>query len=135
MTTTLIICGISFLALASILYSKNKETKTGKRMLPLGSTSSDILLADAWDTFAYTVTHASKQSIKALAQRTIVSVERFFITRFERLGQKFTVVGNTVTGYNLPRNRGSVSFFLKNIESHKSSVQAIHQGTISAAQK
>ena len=92
-------------------------------MFTIGSRSTDSVIATTWNSVVYMITHVSVRSCERIAKQAVFKVERFFISKFEQLGQRFGVVGNMVMGYNLPRNRGSVSFFLKNIEDHKKVMQ------------
>jgi len=105
-----------------MLANKQKEIKSGKGFVRIGSFSSDEKLATVWHDFLYTITHMSGDSIKASLKRGLVSFEQFIIRQFDGFGKKFATVESVVSGRNLPRNRGSVSFFLKNIEAYKKSV-------------
>ena len=120
---SLILCATSFMAIAAMIKNKQKELSGDKPMFNIGSHSADSVIASTWNSMVYMITHVSVQSCKRLSKQVLLGVEKFFISKFEQLGHRFTGVGNMVTGYDLPRNRGSVSFFLKNIEDHKRVMQ------------
>lgn len=120
---SLILCAISLIAIAAMVKNKQKELSGDKPMFNIGSHSADSVIASTWNSMVYMITHVSVQSCKRLGKQVVHGVERFFISKFEQLSQRFSGVGDMVTGYDLPRNRGSVSFFLKNIEDHKKVMQ------------
>lgn len=122
MTISLISCAISLAALIVLGANKQKELN-GRHAFKIGNQSTDSRIAMMWNSMVYMVTHVSVQSCRRVAKRAILNTEGFFIKRFENMGNRFSVVGNAVTGYDLPKNRGSVSFFLKNIEDHKRTIQ------------
>ena len=125
MTISLISCAVSLLALLVLSMNKQRELDGKSALFRIGSHSTDGKIARAWNSMVYMVTHVSVQSCKRVARRAILNAEGLFIRQFENFGQRFTTVGNAVTGYNLPRNRGSVSFFLKNIEDHKRTMRKV----------
>jgi hypothetical protein len=106
-----------------MVVNKQKELNGGRAMFTIGSRKADTFIARTWNTVVYMVTHVSVQSCKRITIQTVLKAERFFISKLEQVGQRFSMAGNMVTGYNLPRNRGSVSFFLKNIEDHKKTMR------------
>ncbi len=111
--------GISLIAIAVMLMNKQREMKGNKALFSVGTESTDSRIATLWSSMVYMVTHVSVQSCKKLTRQAMLKAEAFFIENFETVARKFSLVGDMVTGYDLPRNRGSVSFFLKNIEDHK----------------
>lgn len=119
MTISIIIFSLSLIAFFMLVMNKSREINTGSPMFKLGSESSDETLLNIWNIIVYTVTHATARSIRHSAYRSVVAVERFVLRQFDRLSSRFSMFGDMVTGRDIPKNRGSVSFFLKNIESHK----------------
>jgi hypothetical protein len=125
MTTALIIFGISFVAVLTLAANKSKEIKTGRPMLSIGGAGSDEWLREVWNVLAYTITHASVRSVRQLTYRSIISFERLVISQFDRFSHRFALVGEIVTGRDIPKNRGSVSLFLKKIEHPKKTRSAV----------
>ncbi len=123
MTISLITCAVSLIALATLAMNKQRDLDGKTAMFRVGSPSTDSYIAATWKSVVYMVTHVSVQSCRRMVQQATINLEGFFIKNFDKLGRKFTVVGDMVTGYDLPKNRGSVSFFLKNIEDHKKTIQ------------
>lgn len=116
-TTTLLI--VSCLSALLMLANKQKEVKTGKAVLKIGSSNTDNALKRLWMTSVDTLSHVHPSNTKQTVQRSMVELEKHIMNVFHRLSHKFSVVGDVVTGRDIPRNRGSVSFFLKNIEDSK----------------
>jgi hypothetical protein len=123
MTISLITFAISLVCLSILAVNKHKELNGQKTWFSIGNLKTDRNIAVLWKTVVYMVTHVSVRSIQRLAKQAVLKTERFFINKVEEMGQKFSMVGNMVTGYDLPKNRGSVSFFLKNIEDHKKTMR------------
>lgn len=119
MTLSLTLAGISLVVIAAMLMNKQRELKGSSTLFSIGGEKTDSRIAGAWSSMVYMVTHVSVRSCKKLTRQATLAAEAFFIENFETVARKFSTVGNMVTGYDLPRNRGSVSFFLKNIEDHK----------------
>lgn len=117
MTISLTICLVSLFALAMLVFNKNSEMRNGAPIFRVGNENTDETLLNLWNIFVYTATHASVRSIRSLVRSTIIAFERLFINQFEVISKRFAVFGDIVTGRDIPKNRGSVSFFLKNIES------------------
>ncbi len=117
MTISLTICLVSLFALAMLVFNKNSELQKGAPMFRVGNENTDETLLNLWNIFVYTATHASINSIKSMIQSFVLAFERLFINQFEAISKRFAVFGDIVTGRDIPKNRGSVSFFLKNIES------------------
>ena len=116
MTIALTILCLSFLAMATLLWNKNSQMTTGRTLLSVSTPERDARLEQWFQKFAYQITHVSYTSIKNTLHDWLVAVENFFLRIFVRLGKRFHTIGEIVRGKNIPKNRGSVSFFLKNIE-------------------
>jgi len=123
MTISLISFAVSLILLAVLAFNKQKELNGDRAWFSIGSPRTDRRIAVVWISVVYIVTHVSVQSCKRLMKQAVLKAERFFINKIEEMGHKFSMVGNMVTGYDLPKNRGSVSFFLKNIEDHKKTIK------------
>lgn len=116
MITLYTILVVSFFGLAFLTYNKMLELTTGKNIVKISSPARDQKLKHAWNRFVYQITHVSWKSIKRRSYKIMVSIENYFLKVIIKLGKKFSTLGDIVRGKNIPRNRGSVSFFLKNLE-------------------
>jgi hypothetical protein len=126
MTTALTIFAVSLAAIFMLAANKNKEIKTGQPRFKIGGNDSDLWLSEVWNVLVYTITHASVRGIRQVAYRSVISFERLVINQFNRFSHRFALVGEIVTGRDIPKNRGSVSLFLKKIEhpkKHRASVR------------
>lgn len=101
-----------------MIYAKMTELTTGKNFLRISTPERDAKITEAWKSFVYQITHVSRKSLMKTFHKTVVGVENFFLRMVMKLGKKFTSIGDMVRGKDIPRNRGAVSFFLKNIEGH-----------------
>jgi hypothetical protein len=117
--TTEIIAAVSFIAAMAVVWSKSAELSTGKGMFQISTPERDTKVINAFGVAHYQITHVSRKSIIRISQRAIVAVENMFMSFFVLLGKKFSTIGDVVRGKDIPKNRGAVSFFLKNIETKK----------------
>lgn len=122
MITALTLLILSFIGMIVVMWGKSVEMATGKNVLHISNQERDLRLNQWYGDVMYQITHVSFNSLKKNLHAVIVVVENFFLRMFVRLGKKFTVIGDIVRGRNLPKNRGSVSFFLKNIEEKEENV-------------
>ncbi|HEY1037209.1 MAG TPA: hypothetical protein VGE62_01345 [Candidatus Paceibacterota bacterium] len=119
MNLALTIFAVAFVLGAVILLNKRREMSRGKPWFFIGGSELDQAVYDAVEFFIYVTTHASVKRTKMLFRKALLSAEKFFLGAFERIGHRFGIVSDIITGKDLPKNRGSVSFFLKNIEVSK----------------
>jgi hypothetical protein len=116
-TTTVLIVSCLFAVL--MLSNKQREIRTGKTLLKIGSNNTDYALRRLWVTSLDKLSQVHPSNSKHTIRRSVVELERHIMNVFHRLSHKFSIVGDVVTGRDIPKNRGSVSFFLKNIEDSK----------------
>ena len=102
-----------------ILLHKSRELRTGKTLLSIGNQQSDLVVRRVKAALAEKVAIAHPENGKSILRRCIIEIEKQSMNLFHRLSHRFSVVGDVVTGRDIPKNRGSVSFFLKNIEDSK----------------
>lgn len=114
-TTLIISCAFALLMLSN----KQREISKGKAVLKIGSSNTDYALKRLWQTSIDKLSHVHPKNGKHTVRRSMVELEKHIMNIFHRLSHKFSIVGDVVTGRDIPRNRGSVSFFLKNIEDSK----------------
>ncbi|MES3005957.1 MAG: hypothetical protein V4664_03360 [Patescibacteria group bacterium] len=122
MTTALTILCVSFIAMAVVVWNKNTQMSTGRTNFRISTPERDAHLEQWYNRIMFQITHVSYGSLKKTLHDMLVAVENFFLRIFVRLGKRFHTIGDIVRGKNIPRNKGAVSFFLKNIEESKKSV-------------
>ncbi len=105
-----------------VLLNKHRELEKGKGYFKLGDSSSDSKLINRYERLLDLIHHLTISTAKQYIQKITVSVENYSIKLFHYLSKRFYSLSNIITGHNIPKNRGSVSFFLKNIEEHKKTV-------------
>ncbi len=120
MTTSLIILAVAVVLGGMILLNKKRELSTGEPILQIGTDRSDTVLSDLSDKIEFAIARTDLESIKKIVKKYVLYAESGVLKGFHIIGQRFETVGHMVTGKHIPKNRGSVSFFLKNIEEHKS---------------
>lgn len=116
MIIALTILCFSFVAMAVVLWNKNSQVTTGRAFFSISTPERDARLEEWYDKAVFQLTHVSYASVRNILHNALVAVENFFLSIFVRLGKRFSTIGDIVRGRNIPRNKGSVSFFLKNIE-------------------
>jgi hypothetical protein len=119
MITTITTLIVSASILLMMLSHKQRELRTGKAMIKIGTSAADHKLRTAWQSSLSKLSHVHPSNGKHTLRRSMVELERHIMNLFHRLSHKFSIVGDVVTGRDIPKNRGSVSFFLKNIEDSK----------------
>ncbi len=119
MIITSTIAIVSLVLMLCMLANKKREIATGKSAFNMGNYQSDIAVRRLKASLADKIAMAHPENGKSAARRSIIEVEKQVMNFFHRLSHRFSVVGDVVTGRDIPKNRGSVSFFLKNIEDSK----------------
>ncbi len=122
MTPILIIFFIFFALSVLVLLNKHRELEKGRGYFKLGDSSSDLKLINRYERLLDLIHHLTISTAKQYIQKITVNVENYSIKLFHYLSKRFYSLSNIITGHNIPKNRGSVSFFLKNIEEHKKTV-------------
>lgn len=102
-----------------MMLHKSRELRTGKTSLTIGNHQSDLAVRRMAASLAEKAVSVHPSNGKSAVLRFIIEVEKWSMNLFHRLSQRFGAVGDVVTGRDIPKNRGSVSFFLKNIEDSK----------------
>ena len=118
MTTSLIIFTAALILCAGVLVNKKRESAGGWHVR-IGSSSADVFFSKMSQTFKMCMLALELESLKKTSKYALHYVERHVINVIEKLGHRFEIAGHAVMGRNIPKNRGSVSFFLKNIENRK----------------
>jgi hypothetical protein len=122
MTTILITFCVSLVLSMAVLWNKHRELVNGRVLVKIGNEQLDSQITSNYRKVVDTIHHVTMSAVKQYTKKTILSLENFFIRIFHYLSKRFFSIGNVITGHNIPKNRGSVSFFLKNIEEHKKTI-------------
>jgi hypothetical protein len=119
MIITSTIAIVSLVLMLYILVHKSRELRTGKILLNIGNQQSDLVVRRLKATLVEKAAIAHPENGRSVLRRLIIEIEKQSMNLFHRLSHRFSMVGDVVTGRDIPKNRGSVSFFLKNIEDSK----------------
>lgn len=118
MTTSLIIFTVALILCAGVLVNKKRES-AGTRYFKIGSEKADIFFSELAHSGRLFLSALEFESLKKSSKYALHYVERHVINLIEKVSHRFEIAGHAVMGRNIPKNRGSVSFFLKNIENRK----------------
>ena len=110
---------VGAILLVTLYQNKKREVVRGKGFFTIGNERTDQRLSYIYRSLADYASALHPVALKSFVVRMVIKAERFALGLFERFSQRFSIVGDMVTGKDIPKNRGSVSFFLKNIEGHK----------------
>ncbi len=69
-------------------------------------------LGAMWDV----IMHSSKATIRTVFARVLQKMEKFFMKVFFKLFRYINKLSDMVKGKDVPKNKGSASFFLKRID-------------------
>lgn len=119
MTTALIIFSIAIVVAGIILLNKKKEIQSGTGYFKIGTDSFDKKISDISNRIEIYLIETDSKKIKSIIKTQVVKFENYTLKKLHTVSKRFEVFGDVVTGRNIPKNRGSVSFFLKNIENDK----------------
>lgn len=119
MTIALIIFSIAVLGAGIILLNKRKEQLQGSGYFRVGSKALDKKVSDLSTDIEVYLIETDLKKVKSYIKRGVMKLEDRLIKALHIAGQRFETIGDAVTGKGMPKNRGSVSFFLKNIENDK----------------
>lgn len=119
MIITSTIAIVSLVLIVCMLLHKNREIRTGRVLVNIGNHQSDLVLRRVAASLVEKAAIAHPNNGKSVLRRCIIVVEKQFMNLFHKLSERFEIVSDVVTGRDIPKNRGSVSFFLKNIEDSK----------------
>jgi hypothetical protein len=123
MITTLTITLVSGFILLVLSLKKNWELKAGRDIFSIATNRMDQRVESLLYKTANLVKMTHPERIKEIGSKIAIKVEGFVMGIVEKLSSRFSIVGDMVTGRDIPKNRGSVSFFLKNIENSKKQVK------------
>lgn len=118
MTTSLIIFIAALILCTGVLVNKKRES-TGMSYIRIGSNSADEFFNKMAYSFKLCMIALEFDSLKKSSKYALHYIERHVISLIEKMSHRFEIAGHAIMGRNIPKNRGSVSFFLKNIENRK----------------
>ncbi len=123
MITSLIICSVSAIFFALLVYGKRSELNGGRQLIRIGSESLDNRLHSYYERQREFIHSVDSKYVYEKLHLVAEKVEQWGLIMLDGLVNKFGRAKDMVSGKDLPKNRGAVSFFLKHIESHKKSMQ------------
>lgn len=130
MITSLIICTLSAIFFAVLCYSKKLELDRGRALIRVGSSSMDNRLQSYYEKQREFIASIDTEYIKEKFHLIAEKAEHWGLRMGEKLVNKFGRAKDMVTGKDLPKNKGAVSFFLKHIESHKNQVKSVSMPSV-----
>lgn len=116
MTTALIIFSIAIVIAGILLLNKKREVQSGVGYFKVGSESLDQRISDLSTRIEIYLIETDSRKMKSIIKTQVVKFENYMLKKLHIVSKRFEVFGDVVTGRDIPKNRGSVSFFLKNIE-------------------
>jgi len=119
MITTLTTFIVSSVIALFLVTNKMGELAGSRLAVRIHSHEFEVKMKTTVGAFWDWISHISMRSIRALTLATLQKAEKFFVKLFYRILKRITKMTDMVSGRDIPKNRGSVSFFLKHIEDHK----------------
>lgn len=119
MIISLIICACSGIFLAMLLFGKKSELQGGRQLIRVGTPALDQSLEEYYQRQRDFIHSIDREYISQTLHQVAEKVEQWGLNVLDRVINKFGRAKDMVSGKDLPKNRGAVSFFLKHIESHK----------------
>lgn len=119
---TMIVFFISFLALVFMLYNKHNELVKGKGIVKI-SIASDEDIRQRIETIQLNIKEFPRKVIHLTAFFTVKHGLNIFDKVRQIVYPKISHIIDAVKGKDVPKNKGSVSLFLKHIEEHRRSTQ------------
>ncbi len=136
MITSLILCTVSAVFFVLLYYGKRIELNGGRQLIRLGSSQIDHKLTTYYEKQKEFLSSIDRAYMSEKLHQVAEKAEHGGMVVLEKIINKFGRAKDMVTGKDLPKNRGAVSFFLKHIESHKRNMKtptaynlAVHEET------
>ena len=102
-----------------MMISKSLELSGRKCHIKFSKPEWDWHISKRYQILRHNILHIKRESLANFFHRTAKVLELLFIKMADKLERRFSKLGDMIRGKQVARNRGSVSFFLKNIEKHK----------------
>jgi hypothetical protein len=103
----------------TLWYNKVREARGLSPVVRIGSMELDARLSHATSTVKSWVHNIDAEYVKSVLHTIAESAEKFGISCAEKCINRFMKVRDLVDSRDIPKNRGSVSFFFKHIEHHQ----------------
>ncbi|MEI6553538.1 MAG: hypothetical protein WCO09_03135 [bacterium] len=116
------ICGLSLLILVAMMVTKMLELSGKKSHIKFSKPEWDWHILRKYHLVKHNVVHIKRESLANFFHRMAKVLELLFIRLANKLEKRFSKLGDMIRGKQVARNKGSVSFFLKNIEDHKNNL-------------
>lgn len=123
MIISLIIFIVSIITIALLWYNKYREARGVLPLVYIGSHDFDKQLSNIKSICTRFIKKIDAEYLKSIFHDIAESTEKFGIIFAEKCINKFTHVRARINNKNIPKNRGSVSFFFKHIEDHQKSIR------------
>jgi hypothetical protein len=116
------ICILSLLIMVAMVVTKMLEISGKKSHIKFSKPEWDWHILRKYHLVRHNVMHHKRESLANFFHRMAKILELLFIKLANKLEKRFSKLGDMIKGKQTARNRGSVSFFLKNIEDHKNNL-------------
>lgn len=116
------ICTLSLLIMLAMIITKSLEISGKKCHIRFSKPEWDWHILRKYHLVRHNVVHIKRESLANFFHRMAKVLELVFIRLARKLEKRFSKLGDMIKGKQVARNRGSVSFFLKNIEDHKNNL-------------
>lgn len=116
MFTTFIIFIVSALTASFILINKIGQTNGSGWYIQLHSHEFEHRVINRLGAFWDVVSHWSGATFRSLSAKFLQKIEKFFMKTFFKLFRYINKLSDMVKGKDVPKNKGSASFFLKRID-------------------
>ena len=116
------ICSVSFLVMLVMIATKMLELSGKKCHIKFSKPEWDWHILRKYHIVRHNVVHIKRESLANFFHRMAKVLELLFIKLAKKLEKRFSKLGDMIKGKQVARNRGSVSFFLNNIEDHKNNL-------------
>lgn len=103
----------------TLWYNKVREARGLSPVVRIGSMELDARLSHVTSTVKSWVHNIDAEYVKSVLHTIAESAEKFGISCAEKCINRFMKVRDLVDSRDIPKNRGSVSFFFKHIEHHQ----------------
>lgn len=113
------ICILSLVVLLAMMATKMREISGKKCPIKFSKPEWDWHILRKYHLVRHNVVHIKRESLANFVHRMAKVLELLFIRLANKLEKRFSKLGDMIKGKPVARNRGSVSFFLKNIEDRK----------------
>ena len=129
MIISLIVFIGSGLFLTTIWYSKRSELNGGRALIHIGSDDRDIKLRSLHNRGRAYIESVDSVYLKNKLHDIAEKSEHFGLKLAEYVVKRFSKIRDAVSGKDIPKNRGLVSFFMGYVDSHSAASQGSRETT------